>query len=353
VRAQIAEDLAGYCSNENTGDLVLLGWSPWGEPWTFAPERGAHGGPGPEETRGFVLTPPRTRLPEGTSDFLRPSTLRAAALHHLGRGKLPQAPPWAEAPGFRLVTYNTHGCSGTDGRVSPRRIAHILAAHTPDVIALQELDLGRRRSRAEDQASIIARELGFHVVFCPTVTHGGEHYGHALLSRWPVETVKRSLLPGDQKGWHREPRAALWGRIRVGPTTLNVITTHLGLGRMERRLQVEALLGSEWLGALDPSEPVLICGDFNMMPGSRPYGWMASRLRDIQAARDGHRPLSTFSSVKPFTRIDHVFVSPLLEVGGVYVPRTHLTRIASDHLPLVVDLQFVSAAVETPMRSQA
>jgi endonuclease/exonuclease/phosphatase family metal-dependent hydrolase len=190
-------------------------------------------------------------------------------------------------------------------------------------------------------------------VFCPTVTHGGEHYGHALLSRWPIETVKRSLLPGTQQGWHREPRAALWGRIQVGPTTLNVITTHLGLGRMERRLQVEALLGPEWLGALDPSEPALICGDFNMMPGSRPYGWMASRLRDIQAAQDGHRPLSTFSSVKPFTRIDHVFISPLLQVGGVYVPRTHLTRIASDHLPLVTDLQFVSAAVETPMHTPA
>jgi endonuclease/exonuclease/phosphatase family metal-dependent hydrolase len=73
-----------------------------------------------------------------------------------------------------------------DGRVSPRRIARVIKAQQLDVVALQELDLGRRRSRAEDQAAIIARELGMHVVFCPTVTRGEEHYGHALLSRHPL-----------------------------------------------------------------------------------------------------------------------------------------------------------------------
>ncbi|HEU5081454.1 MAG TPA: endonuclease/exonuclease/phosphatase family protein [Opitutaceae bacterium] len=353
IRAQIAEDLVGFCENENSGDLVLLGWSPGSEYWTFAPERGAHAGLGPEETRGFVLTPPRTRLPAHANDFIRPSALRAAALHHLGRDAMPRLEITERAPCFRLVTYNTHGCSGTDGRVSPRRIARILAAQQPDIIALQELDLGRRRSRAEDQAAIIAHHLGFHAVFCPTVTHGGEHYGHALLSRWPIETIKRSLLPTARGSWVREPRAAIWAKVKIGEMTINLVTTHLGLGREERRLQVEALLGHEWLGAMHPDEPLLICGDFNMMPGSGPYGRLASRLRDVQAARQGHRPLRTFTSVRPFTRIDHVFISPLLETQHVFVPRTHLTRVASDHLPLVVDLQLVSAAVEKPTHSLA
>lgn len=351
LRADLARDLAEFFENPNAGDVILLGWSPESAPWTFAPERGAHGGIGPEETRGFVLLPARTPLPAGAEHFLRPSTLRAAALHRLGRVPLDRPTAAVEGPQFRLVTYNTHGCGGTDGRVSPRRIARILAEQCPDIVALQELDLGRRRSRAEDQAAVIAKELGLHVVFCPTLTHSGEHYGHALLSRWPIQVAKRAFLPHDSKSWFKEPRAALWARVHVGSTLINVITTHLGLGVTERALQVQALLGPEWIGSIPSDEPVVICGDFNLMPGSRPYRLLARQLKDIQVARKDQPPLSTFSSVRPFTRIDHVFVSSHLEAARVIVPRNHLTRVGSDHLPLVADLQLQPSSVETPMHS--
>lgn len=351
IAAELANDLGIFCENPNTGDLILLGWSPWSEPWTFAPERGAHGGPGPEETRGFVLLPGRTRLPAAAKNFLRPGTLREAALHRLRRSTLNTVPLAAEESMFRVVTYNTHGCAGTDGRVSPRRIARILAEQAPDIVALQEMDLGRRRSRAEDQATMIAHELGLHVVFCPTVTHGGEHYGHALLSRWPIQVAKRSLLPADRRSWWKEPRAALWARVGIGSRIVNVVTTHLGLGANERWMQVQALLGPEWIGGMPKDEAVVICGDFNFMPGSRPYRLLAQRLRDVQSAHTGNRPLRTFTSLRPFTRLDHIFVSEHLSPTRVVVPRNHLTRFASDHLPLVTDLQLHPAAVETPMHS--
>ena len=114
-------------------------------------------------------------------------------------------------------------------------------------VALQEIDLGRRRSRAEDQAAIIARNLDMHAAFCPTVSKDGEHYGHALLSRWPVEVVKRAYLPTAPGGWWPEPRAAMWVRIVIGARRLNIFTTHLGLGTQERKLQMEALVGPDWL----------------------------------------------------------------------------------------------------------
>lgn len=351
LRAELARDIAVFCENPNAGDLILLGWSPWSRPWTFAPERGAHGGIGPEETRGFVLLPARTRLPAGTEHFIRPSALRTAALHRLGRDQLDTVISGVEGNGFRLVTYNTHGCGGTDGRVSPRRIARILGEQAADIIALQELDLGRRRSRTEDQAAIIAKELGLHAVFCPTVTHGGEHYGHALLSRWPIEVAKRAFLPVDSRSWWKEPRSALWARVQVGSVVVNVITTHLGLGVNERWLQVQALLGPEWIGGIPKDEPIILCGDLNLMPGSRPYRLLASQLTDIQTPKAGHRPVNTFSSFRPFTRLDHVFVSSKLVPARVMVPRNHLTRVASDHLPLVTDLQLQPEFVETPTHS--
>ncbi len=353
VREEMAEDLATLARHPHTGDLMLLGWSPGAPPFTFAPERGAHAGLGPEETRGVVLLPPQTRLPPGSKHHLRPAALRIAALHHLERAPLAAAQPVpaaGETLSLRVLTYNTHSCAGMDGRISPRRIARVIAGHEPDLVALQELDLGRRRSRAEDQATIIAQQLGMHVVFCPTVTRGEEHYGHALLSRWPIEVVRRAFLPTDPRGWWSEPRAALWARLIVGARRINFITTHLGLGLEERRLQMAALTGPEWLGAVPENEDVVLCGDFNASPGSPSYRMAAQRLRDAQASLKGHTPLRTFSSTRPFARIDHIFVSAAFVTERIRVPRDRFTRVASDHLPLVADFAIGPAIAETPAR---
>ncbi len=349
LREQIARDLVVFCENPNIGDLVLVGWSPsLDAAWSFAPERGAHGGFGPRETQGFALLPAHTPLPDGAEQFIRPAALRTAALYHLGRCETP-ACHTLEEPRLvvRLMTYNVHGCSGMDGRVSPRRVARVIRGEMPDIVALQELDLGRRRSRAEDQAAIIARELGMHAVFCPTVTRGEEHYGHALFSRWPIEVVKRARLPHDPSSWWQEPRSAIWARVEVGGRVINVITTHLGLGPRERVLQVAALLGPDWLGGIAPGDPVLLCGDFNALPGSAPYRLIATRLKDAQATVAGHRPLSTFSSVRPLVRLDHIFLSGELDRQQVRVVRNDLTRVASDHLPLLADFRVVPAADDT------
>ena len=46
----------------------------------------------------------------------------------------------------------------------------------------------------------------------------------------------------------------------------------------------------------------------------------------------------TFPSIWPLRRIDHVFVSPHFVVSAVKVPRDALLEVASDHLPVCVDL---------------
>lgn len=352
VRSEIARDCVTWLNHPDTGDLVLLGWSPWGPAWTFAPESGAHGGFGPDETRGFALLPPMTRLPPGSEAFIRPAALREAALFHLGRCSLPACPAFGLRDyHVRLMTYNTHGCSGTDGRVSPRRIARVIAEQQPDIVALQELDLGRRRSRAEDQSTLIARHLGMHAIFCPTVTRGSEHYGHALLSAWPMELVRRARLPEDPNGWWEEPRSAIWVRVEVAGQIVNVVTTHLGLGVKERELQMRALLGPDWLGPVIATEPVLLCGDFNLMPGSLPYRLATERLRDVQLLGERVRAHNTFSSLQPMFRIDHVFASKHFARDSVVAVRNDLTRVASDHLPLLADLRVVDAGDGTATTS--
>ena len=62
------------------------------------------------------------------------------------------------------------------------------------------------------------------------------------------------------------------------------------------------------------------------------------KFSDSQTSLVGHRPHSTWSGRYPLTQIDHVFINSFLQVNSVFVPRTSLDQLASDHLPLIVDV---------------
>jgi endonuclease/exonuclease/phosphatase family metal-dependent hydrolase len=332
---EVAADLAGLCSHPDAGTFLVSGWRNSGTPLTFVAEHGSHGGPGPLETSGFLMLPSDARLVPDQP--LRPGSLRRMVqdLFRIESGT--HALQWTPASRLRLVTYNVHSCIGLDGRLSPSRIARVLAALEPDVVALQELDVGRSRSGSLDQAELIARELQMELHFHPAIDVVGERYGDAILSRVPMKLVKASLLPGHRN--HREPRGALWVKLDLGDQSLDVVNTHLGLSRHERMEQIEALVGPEWLRHPQMSENAILCGDLNSSPRSPAYRRMMSEMRDALTLGASRRPARTWFSPLPLARIDHVFVSEGIEVLASRVPRTRLSHVASDHLPVVVDVQ--------------
>ncbi len=239
---------------------------------------------------------------------------------------------------FSIMTYNVHSCIGRDGTASPERIAEILALYEVDIICLQELDSGLLRSGREDQAKEIADRLKMDYHFHPALKVEEGEYGNAILSRFPSRVMKGSALPTFPGRTYREQRGALWVMIRIQDFTLNMITTHLGLSRFERRAQAEALLGPEWLGNSACEPPVILCGDLNTVPLLGVYRHFALTLKDASSSLGWGRG-RTWPSGFPFMRLDHVFASSDIEVEKVMVPWTRLTRIASDHLPLIVTLK--------------
>lgn len=241
------------------------------------------------------------------------------------------------------MTYNVHRCVGADGQPSPERIAEVIASCQPDIVALQELDVRRARTGSVDQAHLIARELKMEMHFHPALQVLEELYGDAILSTLPLRQVKAAALPRARRWPRLEPRGALWSSIDIGGTQLQVINTHLSLLRRERFAQVQALLGPEWLGRHDGGCPVILLGDFNAGPSSRSYRALASRLSDAQALVRPTRQ-ATFPTRAPFRCIDHVFVNRRVAVLAASVIRTPLARVASDHLPLVVDFQIAGSA---------
>jgi endonuclease/exonuclease/phosphatase family metal-dependent hydrolase len=339
---EATRDLIELCAHRLAGALVVSGWRPEGRPISFPIESGAHGGPGREETRGFALLPSDASLPARRRDYLRPAQLREGALRALGRRKIPAraAAPVEERDGrLRVVTYNVHSCIGMDGKLSPRRIARVIARLDPDVVALQELDAGRARSNGEDQARTIAHHLQMLHHFHPAIEVEEERYGDAVLSRLPMRLVRAGGLPGPaNRRWH-EPRGAIWVVVEHAGREIQLLNTHLGMSAGEQRLQVEALLGGDWIGDAQRNGPIVFCGDFNAGPGSATCRGIGARLADAQTARASHRPLNTWFGRAPMARIDHVFVGEEWEVVHVERPTDALARLASDHLPLVVDLR--------------
>ena len=110
----------------------------------------------------------------------------------------------------RLMTYNVHGCVGVDRRLDVGRIAAVIAQNRPDIVALQELDVGRARSGRVDQAHEIAGRLGMRVQFNCAFRVEEEQYGDAILTPCPIgwsEAVpcppcrERALSGGAPCGW--------------------------------------------------------------------------------------------------------------------------------------------------------
>jgi endonuclease/exonuclease/phosphatase family metal-dependent hydrolase len=342
---ELTEDLQRLVRHRWAGDLALMGCRAGETPVSYHVESGAHGGLCSAETGGFALLPADAPLGAETHrrGRIRPLDLREAALRLRGRerpaarptGKADRAPPPRT---LRVLTYNTHSCVGTDGRDDPERIARVIAACDPDVVALQELDVYRARTRHRDQAQELARILDMEFHFHPSFVHEQEQYGNAILSRHPTRVVKGGPLPGAPG---REPRGVLWAEIACpGGCEVQVLTTHFSTRKRERALQVEALAGPEWLGHPDCAGPAIVCGDFNSLPGSRVVKTLRQRLSDTALAPGG-APASTWMGIG---RIDYVFASDDLAVHESRVVETERTRVASDHRPVIAELEIPGAA---------
>ncbi|MDA3970646.1 MAG: endonuclease/exonuclease/phosphatase family protein [Desulfobulbaceae bacterium] len=336
-------DLIELCHHPDTGDFVLCGWRKGLPPYSFPLENGSHGGAGPEETKAFAILPDDTVLPGLNRHYLRPYDLRQAAFHHLGRVEKRVKPRPARQTGIgqrlRVLTYNVHSCIGMDGNISPERIARVIAQHKPDIVALQEVDVGKVRTNGVDQAHLIAKQLQMDFHFHTTVRVEEEQYGDAILTHLPMRLVKIGKLPGLAGKPHLETRGAIWVEIEFAGLKLQCINTHLGLLGKERMAQIQALLGEDWLGHPDCRSPSLICGDFNALPTFPVCRMLARQYNDVQAKLPDHKPLKTFGGRYPLARIDHIFIDQHIKVLDIDVPENELARVASDHMPLIAELE--------------
>jgi endonuclease/exonuclease/phosphatase family metal-dependent hydrolase len=239
----------------------------------------------------------------------------------------------------RIVTYNVHRCVGNDRRLDVGRVADVLAKLEPDIVALQELDVGRARTGGVDQAHEIARRLDMACHFHAALKVEEELYGDAILTVYPERLIQAGPLPGHPGTSVLEPRGALWVEADIDGRSVQIINTHLGLVPREQQDQAAFLAGPSWLSHPRCVGPRILLGDFNATASSVVYRTLTTRLAAARRLSPKQTPTSTFPAPLPVLRIDHVFVSPEIRVTEVFAPYEPLTRRASDHLPLVMDFE--------------
>ena len=241
----------------------------------------------------------------------------------------------AREPILRVMTYNVHSCKGRDGKISPERIAGVIAGHNPDIVALQELKTGPKSHQAE----IIAEKLKMSFEYHPSLVVKEGRRGNAIFSKFPIKPVRNGTLPRLAWPPFLEPRGALWVEIDACGKKVQVLNTHLSLLPAERFLQAEALLGPDWAANPAFKGHAIFCGDFNASPRSKVCARIEQVFKNAQRELAGHRLLKTLPSFCPVRSVDHVFVGAGIRVNAIEVPGSRLERISSDHLPLIAEVK--------------
>ncbi|MBE3583728.1 MAG: endonuclease/exonuclease/phosphatase family protein [Limnochordaceae bacterium] len=267
-----------------------------------------------------------------------------------------QAIPEGAGVTLTVMTYNIHHGQGRDGKFDLERIASVIEQAGADLVGLQEVDENwAARSQFLEEASWLAKRLGMQYVFAPALKRpsllGAEAgYGNALLSRYPIVPGSTEILLLPKQGT-REDRVLLRAEVQVGTECWQVAVTHLGLSRSERVDHVRQILArlQSFRG------PTILMGDWNDRPDSPEVSLVTTQLQDVAAvaqAQDGDpRPTFAYDSPdgRPNMRIDYIFASAALQVRRVWT----IDSVGSDHLPLVAQLQAVSAALLTLSGSAA
>ena len=253
---------------------------------------------------------------------------------------------------MKIATWNVNSI-----RMRLERLLGVLSRHQPDVLCLQELKAEEEKFPFEP-----LREVGYHAVVLGQRTYNGV----AIVSRSDPQDVRKGLEDGLE-----DPQARLVSATVDG---VRVISAYVPNGSVVGSEKWDYKL--DWMRRLrlyldanhERSEPLALCGDFNVAPEDRdvanPDKWGSSVLCH-EEGRAALRAVSEWGLVDAFRlqrseaglyswwdyrqlgfprndglRIDHVFVTDPLagRTQAAEVDRQERKgKQPSDHAPVLVN----------------
>jgi endonuclease/exonuclease/phosphatase family metal-dependent hydrolase len=245
-------------------------------------------------------------------------------------------------PVIRVLVFNIH--AGKDAAAVPNLegVAELVRSTSADIVLLQEVDRGTRRSGNVDQLQRLAELVNaggkntYAPAFGKSLDYDGGEYGIGALVRGTVARTATEALPveppQERSGKTYEPRAALIVEASTRLGMLQLLNTHLDASRLEHYRLQESAHVLEIVRRMDTGKGLMAGGDFNAEPGSRTYQQMLFAGLQDAWLRCGEGDGYTFPADKPIKRIDYLFLTPGLRCTSAQVIDTRV----SDHRPLLV-----------------
>jgi endonuclease/exonuclease/phosphatase family metal-dependent hydrolase len=232
----------------------------------------------------------------------------------------------------RVLTYNIHHGEGRDGEFDLSRLSRVITSAQPDLVALQEVDIGTERSGEVNQLAELARLTGLHAQFGKAMNYMGGAYGVAVLSRWSFLTTENQPLPGSPD---REPRTELTVRVRAGERgpLLEFSSTHFDQARPEDRLAQAAYL-NELL--IRDDVPGVLAGDMNARLNTEVMKIFEPWWAEVAPVD----PTPNTTPPRPTLRGDHILFRPAQDWRPIE-SRIIDETVASDHRPVLVVLEWI------------
>ncbi len=235
-----------------------------------------------------------------------------------------------------VATYNVHRWTGMNGRSrpDPARAGFVISEMDADVFALQEVI---RPFTGDDPLGSIADAMGLHLAFAVTRVHKRGQLGNAILSRFPISGI--SVL--DISHSRLERRGALAAQFEgEDGERFGLVATHLSLVDRTRQRQVESLLDHPQFDA----GPAVLLGDMN--------AWRqcaaTRRLDEHLGKHHNERWPASFPAPRPMLALDRIYARGA-KVVEVYSHDTPAARKASDHLPVVAEVELDTIAREVEL----
>lgn len=229
------------------------------------------------------------------------------------------------------MTYNIHVGVGMDGKLNLEPIAGVINAAQPDLVGLQEVDRGVKRTEGKDEIAELAAMTQMEYAFAPNLDFQGGKYGVAILSRFPIKSTDHRMFENKREA---ERRGMLRVEVEVDGQKLNFVTTHLDYqfedGRLFETQQMLRFLE-------DVKGPLIVVGDFNDVPSGSAYQLMRTKFDDAWVASGVAANGFTYPADKAVKRIDHIFYRA---VDGARVKKASLIgALASDHFPVMAEIE--------------
>jgi endonuclease/exonuclease/phosphatase family metal-dependent hydrolase len=246
----------------------------------------------------------------------------------------------ADARAVRVMVYNIHAGKDAGGVDNLAGVAALVRETNADLVLLQEVDQGTRRSGNTDQPAVLAQRTGYHVAFGSALDYDGGEYGIAILSRWPIASDTLFHLPveppQERAGGSHEPRGALRAEITSPHGPLTVFTTHIDASREDFwRLQEGRVVASLVTNARRRNPLVILGGDFNSTPESAVQEQLrATGLRDA-FAECGRGDGLTYPADSSVKRIDYLFLTGRIRCTSASV----IPSRVSDHRPVIFEIR--------------